>query len=40
MTAASRWYEAQRLGPGRDFLGMLDRAFGRIDGCHLLPRGV
>lgn len=31
MTAASRWYEGQRLGLGRDFVRMVDRAFARIE---------
>ena len=31
MAAASRWYESQRPGLGRDFVRMVDRAFARIE---------
>ncbi|MBY0274267.1 type II toxin-antitoxin system RelE/ParE family toxin [Candidatus Binatia bacterium] len=31
MRTASRWYEAQRHGLGRDFLDMVDGAFRRIE---------
>ena len=31
LAAAFRWYEEQRLGLGRDFLDMVDRALTRIE---------
>jgi len=31
MAAASRWYEGERAGLGRDFLRMIDRAIARIE---------